>query len=158
MKPFLPIRIFRLTLAVSVSLWMAGAGCLLGCSNSVNAAPRSPTAENNTVIADDSCAAQRSHDCCPKKPKSQSSASNQQPKRSVPEIKSGSGMMENCPLAVSNSAAISKARSDGSDEALGGEGLLVEHEHSRRLNKSQSNIALLFNRGPTYLRCCTFLI
>lgn len=158
MRPFSPIRIFRLSLAISVALWMAGAGCLLGCSNSVNASPRNASVEKDTVVADDSCAAKQSHDCCAKKAKSQSSTSRQQTRLAIPEIKSGPGMMD-CPLAVSNSAAISKVtRSDGSDEALQQEVPLVEHETFRRLIKSQSNTTLLLNRGPTYLRCCAFLI
>ena len=35
MSQFSSFRIIRVTLALAVALWMAGAGCLLGCENSV---------------------------------------------------------------------------------------------------------------------------
>lgn len=158
MKPFLPIRIFRLSLAISVSLWMAGAGCLLGCSNSVKAAPEDANANSKTVVAGDSCAAKHSHDCCAKRARTQNESSTEQTKLLVPKLAARQGMMEHCPLAVNASAAISKARTDGADGALARDVPFVVQEHSKRLINSRSNASLLYNRGPTYLRCCTFLI
>jgi hypothetical protein len=154
MRSFLPIRIFRLTLAISVSLWMAGAGCLLGCSNTVNAAPHSKD-DVNTVVADDSCASKHSHHCCAKKKQPAPSVETQ---LLVPEIRAVPGSMKDCPLAVSASAVVSKARSDGSNDSLQHQVSVAVPEQSNSLSKSRSSESLLLNRGPTYLRCCVFLI
>lgn len=155
MKPFCPARIFRLTLAISVSLWMAGAGCLLGCSNAVHASPQNSKDEVNTVVADGSCAAKHSHDCCAKKKKT---AASSETELLVPEIKAGPGSMKDCPLAINSSAVVSKARSDASDQSLAREiSSFVVPKLSNNFS-SRSSESLLLNRGPTYLRCCVFLI
>ena len=155
MRRSLPTRIFQLSLAISVSLWMAGAACLLGCSNVVEAAPEKTRGESSTVVAGDACAAKHSHDCCAGK--QQPSISQSAPRRGS-QIKTRQGMMENCPLAVSSSAAITKARTDGSDEAPVHQTPLFIPDFSKRLTHSRSSTSLLFNRGPTYLQCCAFLI
>jgi hypothetical protein len=158
MRSFRPARIFRLTLAISVSLWMAGAGCLLGCSNAVHASPQNPNDDVNTVVADDSCAAKHSHDCCAKGAKKQTTTSVQTPLL-VPEIKAGPRSMKDCPLAINSSAVVSKARSDASDQALSREiSSFVVPKQSNNFSRSRSSESLLLNRGPTYLRCCVFLI
>jgi len=157
MRLLLPTRILRLSLAISVSLWMAGAGCLLGCSNAVKAAPEEPNRDTKTIVANDSCAAKRSHDCCAKARSQESSSAVQTPSL-VPQVKSHPGMMENCPLAVRGSAVVSKARGIASDEALARDVPLVLPEPSNRFSSQHSNEPLLLNRGPTYLRCCVFLI
>jgi hypothetical protein len=155
MKPFLSARIFQVSLAISVSLWMAGAGCLLGCSNTVNASPKNSNDDVNMVVADDSCAAKHSHDCCAKK---KETAAPVQTQLLVPEIKAGPGSMKDCPLAVSASAVVSKARSDGSNGTLARDVPFVLREQSNRFSISTSNDPVILNRGPTYLRCCVFLI
>lgn len=66
------IRIFRVMLALAVALWMAGAGCMLGCEKMVAAAAAnehmSPAnayhANSNTIVSGDACASMHSHDCC----------------------------------------------------------------------------------------------
>lgn len=155
MRRALPTRIFRLSLAISVSLWMAGAACLLGCSSVVEAAPEKTKAGSSTVVAGDSCAAKHSHDCCASK---QEPSISQPSNRSGSQIKARPRMMQNCPLAVSGSAVIGKARTDGSDEAPVHQAMLVITHYSKRLTNSRSSPSLLFNRGPTYLQCCAFLI
>jgi hypothetical protein len=135
---------------------MAGAGCLLGCSNAVHASPQNSKDDVNTVVADESCAAKHSHDCCAKKKQTAASVETQ---LLVPEFTAGRGSMKDCPLAVNASAVVSKARSDGSDESLAREvSSFVLPEQSNSFSKSRSSESLLLNRGPTYLRCCVFLI
>jgi hypothetical protein len=133
---------------------MAGAGCLLGCSNTVNAAPHSKD-DVNTVVEDDSCAAKHSHDCCAKRKQTAASVETQ---LLVPEIKAGPGSMKECPLAMSASAVVSKARSDGSDESPARQVTFILPEQAKNVSTSRSSESLLLNRGPTYLRCCVFLI
>ena len=159
MRFFLPVRIFRVTLVISVSLWMAGAGCLLGCSNTVNASPQHSNDDAKTVVADDSCVAKHSHDCCAKGAGKKQTAASVETKLLVPEIKSAPGSMKDCPLAIRSSAMVSKARSDTSDESLAREvPSFVVPEQSNSSSRSRSSESLLLNRGPTYLRCCVFLI
>jgi hypothetical protein len=158
MSFFLPARIFRVTLAISVSLWMAGAGCLLGCSNSVHASPKNSKSDVNTVVADESCAAKHSHDCCAKNKQNKQTAASVESQLLVPEIKAGPGSMKDCPLAVNASAVVSKAKSDGSDESPARQVTFILPQQSNSFSGSRSSDSLLLNRGPTYLRCCVFLI
>jgi hypothetical protein len=168
MRSFRPARIFRLTLAISVSLWMAGAGCLLGCSNVVHASPQDSNDDVNTVVADDSCSAKHSHDCCAKKKQPLEARGSQfkvetvagaTPAVPVPGIKAGPGSMKDCPLAINASAVVSKARSDGYDESIARDNSsFVVPETSNTFSLTRSSESLLLNRGPTYLRCCVFLI
>jgi len=134
---------------------MAGAGCLLGCSNAVHASPQNSKDEVNTVVADGSCAAKHSHDCCAKKKKT---AASSETELLVPEIKAGPGSMKDCPLAINASAVVSKARSDRSKGTLARDVPVVVREQSNRFSNSTSNDPVILNRGPTYLRCCVFLI
>src|ERR1700737_1314843 len=65
----LSTKVVRLVLALSVSFWMAGAGCMLGCGNSVSAAEgvRAESIDaQQVVMAGDACASAHSHDCCAK--------------------------------------------------------------------------------------------
>jgi hypothetical protein len=65
------IRIVRVSLALAVAFWMAGAGCMLGCDNMVAAAssPEVATpADSPTIVATgEACASMQSHDCCAKR-------------------------------------------------------------------------------------------
>jgi hypothetical protein len=65
------IRIVRVSLALAVALWMAGAGCMLGCENMVAAASSpevaTPAASPTIVATGEACASMRSHDCCAKR-------------------------------------------------------------------------------------------
>src|SRR5262245_24961502 len=58
------IKILRTPLALVVSFWIAGAGCMLGCGNKAHAAVQN--ANTQTVIAGPSCHS-ASPDCCAKK-------------------------------------------------------------------------------------------
>ncbi|HUS11739.1 MAG TPA: hypothetical protein VMZ30_14830, partial [Pyrinomonadaceae bacterium] len=69
------MRIVRVTLALAVALWMAGAGCLVGCEDMVSAAAAdhgsSTTTSDLTIIATgEACASMHSHDCCKRGAKS----------------------------------------------------------------------------------------
>ena len=70
MRFFSSIRIVRVSLALAVALWMAGAGCLLGCENMMAAAASGEMelpADSPAIVVDgEVCASMRSHDCCAK--------------------------------------------------------------------------------------------
>lgn len=157
----LPIRkILRLWLAISVSLWMAGAGCLLGCSNEAHAGSLASAESTDTVVAEDSCASSHSHDCCAKKKAHHSAAGNNQqtdPTESLFEADQ-SRMFESCPMAVNASAVVSKSRAKISQASVAKTieaplPSMVVTTASRSVDRPS-----VPNRGPTYLRCCVFLI
>jgi len=128
----------RLLLALSVSMWMAG-GCLFGCFSN--------TGSSQTVVATESCHSHTAHKAT--QPRVLSSSSVAPTPR---------GMTQDCPLAVNATAVTSK--SSGKLPAPGRVAVatlpLIES------TAEYSNASLVThvppNRGPTYLRCCVFLI
>ena len=154
----LPIRrILRLLLALCVSAWMAGAGCLLGCSNEVHAA--SSTANSvETIVATDSCAASHSHDCCAKKRKVASRNTVSSNVNGKVLVALPSREMESCPMAVNASAIVSKSQVDSSSVAVTKRVELLSAPDLAVAGRISYNTSNLFNRGPTYIRCCVFLI
>jgi len=177
------IRIVRVGLALAVALWMAGAGCLLGCENMVSAAAAngsesaaiSLTATNSlaTVAAGDACASMQSHDCCARhgakpaanstsKSASQSAAESKTPAPTsvtgAVELRATSSTMRDCPLAVNATAALSKTKPDTSRTALPNTSASARFPLLQEQATALSPPHLLPNRGHTYLRCCVFLI
>ena len=156
MRASVSVRILRTLLALSVSLWMAGTGCMLGCGNTVVAAEQNP----KTVIAGPSCH-HSSHDCCAKK--SSSPTVNPDVKTSqetllllsaVPD-----GMMLDCPLAVNATAvAASKVSHQTPEQARTSPAELSSVESITQNLDWAPPAPQFLNRGPTYLRCCVFLI
>jgi len=136
---------------------MAGAGCMLGCGNAVIAAEQSP--KNQTVITAPSCHS-ATHDCCAKR-KSSTTVNIEKTSdqtfslfRAVPEE-----MMGECPLAVNAIAVTASKASHHTMEpaAISRVELSSVESIDRRLDWAPSPGQFL-NRGPTYLRCCVFLI
>ena len=172
------IRIVRVGLAFAVAVWMAGAGCLLGCEKTVAAATdearstaTSSTATNSlTVVASgDTCASAQSHDSCASHRRRNAGRST--PRSSPPaaasqaaaptfgvELAAPSSMMMDCPLAVNATAALSKANSDTARTALAHNHASAPAPFFQEQASALSPPPLLPNRGHTYLRCCVFLI
>ena len=155
----LPIRrIPRLFLAVCVSAWMAGAGCLLGCSNEAHAASSNTANSVETIVATDSCAASHSHDCCAKE---RHSARKNEASLKVVEVlvtALPSRAMEPCPMAVNASAIVSKSQVDSSSVPATKNVELPRPADAAVAARISDHTSNLFNRGPTYIRCCVFLI
>ena len=149
------IRIFRLLLATSVSLWLAGAGCLFGCSYSQSAVVEA-RAVSNMVVSGPSCHAMRSHDCCAKK---------QQPKldRSAAQLHKlllnalPSGMMSDCPLTVNQIAAVPQVKID-SPGVVSPHSALLAVDLAKLNRRSASTPLSIPNKGPTHILHCVFLI
>ena len=153
-------RVARVFLVVSVSLWMAGAGCMWGCSNMTGSAQSqsAPSQDQTTVVAAASCHA-KTHECCAKGGQEQASASS--PETALLTLLSSlpQGMMEDCPLAI-RASAVSTSKSTESTLDL----TVSSPVQPSRIDKPDNLIVFstvptqFLNRGPTYLRNCVFLI
>jgi hypothetical protein len=120
MRSFVSIKVLRLLLALCVSLWMAGVGCVLGCSNNGVLASSSQGHmghdSSKTVESAKSCHSARSHDCCARRKAANSAAPLSTPPESLLAMGEAlAGMMKDCPLAVNASAVASKISGDASD-------------------------------------------
>ncbi len=160
------VRITRFALALALSLWIAGAGCMLGCGNMTAAAqPAHETGAPQsaghlaTIVSGDACPSSKSHDCCAKKTRAKSKTTAQETSPVlIPAEEGSSGSAMGCPLAINSSAVISKtsgkqivslaAVSTATPLAF------VRLEQSGPLSAPPR----LPNRGHTYLHCCVFLI
>ena len=169
-------RIFRVTVAFAVALWMGGAGCLLGCENLATASTHAPQPGETTslVVTGETCSKHRA------KSKGSETAASPQISKHQPESKvhgtakakatlAHSGIaapvfsatpspMMDCPLAVDATAALSKATPDNAHSAPS-----LANEYRPETVAFEKTAALapplrLPNRGHTYLQCCVFLI
>jgi hypothetical protein len=175
MWTFSSARTVRLLLAPLLSLWVAGAGCMLGCEGMVSAAAGTGTsiAEHSdhgaTIVASGhACSSgetNRSHDCCKTKsaqtnseePEVGNTAAANPAAALISLAESSSGVMGNCPFAVSRAAIIAKTRNgDVSNSPVLGHVVLPSRSVAQTV--SLSSPLRLPNRGHTYLRCCVFLI
>jgi len=172
------IRILRVSLALAVAFWMAGAGCLLGCGNMGGAAAStaiaSPANSSAMVVTGEACASMQSHDCCAKhnahsaaKAVTNSAADKGQFVADAGKVTSDSlfwamgttfPLMMDCPLAVNATAALTKARPDQSNIALPSRNELVSLSNPPEQTSAFARPLRLPNRGHTYLHCCSFLI
>ncbi len=179
MRLFSSVRIVRVSLALAVAFWMAGAGCMLGCENMVSAATSTEVASpaNSPAIVDtgEACASMHSHDCCAKRNAHSAAKAVAKPTSEKRHIVAGSGkkipadslfaalsatfpaMME-CPLAVNASAVLSKARPDQSNVALPSRSERASLSNPPEQTSAFARPLRLPNRGHTYLHCCSFLI
>lgn len=156
----LPLKnILRLLLVITVSLWMAGAGCLLGCRNEAKASSSNLQSSTETVVVEESCAAP-SHDCCARNKATQTTSSRHVDSQSHEQLLAlPSPMLGNCPMAVNASAVFVKVGGQVSKAPLARavEPPVAETTSVRRTYFGFDQPHLL-NRGPTHLRCCVFLI
>ncbi|HEX6047237.1 MAG TPA: hypothetical protein VFZ22_22295 [Pyrinomonadaceae bacterium] len=161
MSYLVSLKMVRLLLAVSVSIWLAG-GCLFGCSNTAMAATDS---SEKQAVEGESCHAERSHDCCAKakakpKPAKQTRVNvNRNLSRDLAGVSSlPTGSMSDCPLMVGATAVVSKSSSNSPELAGSTTAARSLPVNDIELPQRQIVEPFLPNRGPTYLRCCVFLI
>ncbi len=167
MKAFSSSRLLRFVLAPLLSIWVAGAGCMLGCESMVAAATTVKTdsthhlkQSSKIVASGHACSSQKPHDCCQKshdeiRPKApQSSSLN----TALTASGRSSSVPTSCPFAVSRTAVVTKAQ--GGDKSVSA--LLVKTSRPAQIFLEQpaplSPPLRMPNRGHTYLRCCVFLI
>jgi hypothetical protein len=156
----LSTKVARLVLALSVSFWMAGAGCILGCGNSVSAVEgvRAESAAQQVVIAGDACASAHSHDCCAKHDARKTTAKTSSNPEVLLAAVPSTMRMEGCPLAVNATAAISKPSSAQANPETTLVDSLPQVQTVGRRSNIRATSPIVPNHGATYLRCCVFLI
>jgi len=142
-------------LALSLSFWMTGAACMWGCGNSSASAARieSPGAK---AIAGRSCHS-LTHNCCAKKSPARIDSAIQSLQSSGLEI-STEAVMSDCPLSVIGSAVVTKTKAGDTDGNQISVGALPKFERTVQSEPFCATSLQSCNRGPTYLRCCVFLI
>ena len=173
MRNFSSTRIVRFVLAPVLILWIAGAGCMMGCegmaaaaastsnSSSENHSGHQPGQKATIVASGDACSSGGSHACCAKN----DGASKPDAKRTGTSDTtlltlggSSSGTMKDCPLAMGRAAIAAKIRNT---EVAGPAAIahsILPAENALEQTSPLSPPARLPNRGHTYLRCCVFLI
>lgn len=156
------LKVVRLFLAISVSVWLAG-GCLFGCSSTAMASTGS--AEESAAVEGESCHSQSAHHCCSKPNPPKQSTTKPQPILKLVQTEASTsltsvprGMMGDCPLVISSTAVTSKNNSNTPDSARSTNATLPSIETSGTVAERHVVASYLPNRGPTYLRCCAFLI
>jgi hypothetical protein len=166
-------RIVRLVLVPILSLWIAGAGCMMGCEGMVAASaatvpglsPEKPSVHTSgrkaTIVASGhACSSGGSHSCCAEntgKTEPVAVRASQSDTTLFASGGSSTGMM-NCPLAVSRAAIAGKVRSS---EVAAAPALAHSSLPAEKLLEQTAPLSAplrLPNRGHTYLCCCVFLI
>jgi hypothetical protein len=170
MRSFSSARTIRFLLAPLLSLWVAGAGCMLGCESMVAYGASGGGAESThhpdqtaTIVASGhSCASgetNKSHDCCKK---SAAKVKPHAPTNGDASILrfggSSSSTMNGCPLAVDRAAIIAKTHSGDLSAAPAHAQSILPDLNSLERTAPLSPPLRLPNRGHTYLHCCVFLI
>lgn len=170
MKFFSSIRSVRVTLSLVVALWMAGAGCLLGCGNMTamaSASEQHSTETAEVISTGDSCAAMHGHDCCAKRAAKTSTEeapadSNEAPANADAAVLEHDGVSSSamdCPMAVTATAALSKVQQhDDTSIVLTADSPRAIFSNLTEQGRTLAPPLRLPNRGHTYLRCCVFLI
>ena len=165
-------RALQFALAPILSLWIAGAGCIMGCEGMVAAAASALnsasakhsdhlSAKKTTIVASGhACSSGESHSCCSKRggesqPRAQQSDIATSP---VAVGVSRSGSIKICPLSVGKDAIAAKIRNNEVAAGPVVENSILPAENLLEQTVSLSTPLRLPNRGHTYLRCCVFLI
>ena len=165
------IKSVRFVLTPILSLWVAGAGCLLGCEGMVaatvaSAGPEKHSAHHSArkasiVASGHACSSAGSHSCCTnnaREAKPEVKRTSQSDTALVALGGSSSGMMKDCPLAVGKAAIAAKIRTKEVAAAPVLPHSTLPAENVLERTSPLSDTARLPNRGHTYLRCCVFLI
>ncbi len=181
MWAFSSSKIVRFLLAPLLSLWVAGAGCMLGCEGMVASAAAGGIEQSgaldsehgSTIVASGhacssggSSAASSdelngSHNCCKKGTTEVQPKAQQASPSAVTLIQSGassSSAMKDCPLAGSKEAVVTKSRRGDASATPSVAHSYLPAQKFLEQPTPLSTLPRLPNRGHTYLRCCVFLI
>jgi hypothetical protein len=164
MKLLFSLRILRVVLALTVALWMGGAGCMFGCENMTTAAASSETRtlSLSIVASGDACSAMQSHDCCARHGKKSAAKTEADTSSDAalgpPQFSGTSQTIIDCPLAANAVVALAKSSFEQTSVALSVTGAKNSFSESPEPARSSARSLRLPNRGHTYLCCCVFLI
>lgn len=157
-------KIIRIALVPALALWIAGAGCLIGCENGVQAAKIGANSlQLGQVVSAEACSSPRSHDCCAKKT-SRHPVATAAPGESAGAITNTAGVsseteaMQGCPLAVSRTVILAKARFNEGPAVVTNGWMLQSPQLPVDDNFKRITHLRPPNRGDTHLRWCVFLI
>jgi hypothetical protein len=162
-----PLKIIRSGLAVALGLWVAGAGCLLGCEGMMTAAAgerdgvaHHATSDLSLVVSGEACASAKSHDCCAKRNQHAQAKAQTGEKQAGTLVETGlsSSGMSACPLAMSRTVVTAKSSGGETSSATS---IVNSNLPNHNLLEHTAPLVMqvrLPNRGHTYLRCCSFLI
>ena len=159
-------QIIRYPLAIALSLWIAGVGCMMGCEGmSANGATRSVSLASHasdlaTIVSGDTCASSKSHDCCAHRRSGKRAVQIQTaaPNPTFEDVSQSSNGMQECPLAANHGAVVSPSRRNAVDAGIVTATPGVAMQDLSEATIPVSSKLRLPNRGHTYLRCCAFLI
>lgn len=152
----------RLT-ALGLVAWLAGLGCVLGCSaataSNYHAAPSQTHAarnESHPAEQSDSCAAMSGHDCCAGAEREGGEKGDG--RSSAAALRPGRRTAIHCPLGGRHAAdPARKVRVDTTPTAAAPAAQSPAPESSHVAPAHAARL-LARDRGGTYLRCCVFLI
>jgi hypothetical protein len=144
-------RILRGSIAIALTIWVAGLGCVFGCENAAKIATDAVQVHPMTGTLS---AAASNHSCC-KRRKNSSRSIVTTSLQALVILDSGESSVRECPLANKGSALASTS-SHPQPPVLATDQVMAALDAAPL---STSPIPSLYqNRGHTYLRCCVFLI
>jgi hypothetical protein len=157
---FVSAKAVRYALVPLVSFWIAGTACLLGCSMGIETAHAASTpSDQNVVVAHETCASSKSHDCCAEKQETEQEASPKSlTSRALIPQGGPSGQMGECPMAISATAVISKVGQEQAPVVKPMASIPAVVPVVLEYTSPTIEPPRVPNRGHTYLRCCVFLI
>ena len=161
------LKIARVGVAATLVLWVAGAGCLLGCEGMMTATASESSvgthdtnSDLNLVVSGEACASAKSHDCCAKRNRGAQRKAQLLEKQTATLVEtdpSSSGMTA-CPLAMNRTVVAAKKSTDETRSATTVSRANLPTENLIEQPDPVVTQLRLPNRGHTYLRVCSFLI
>ena len=162
-------------LGLVLSFWIAGAGCMFGCSEMALASTDLRAAESAveslaTVVSGEACASSGSHDCCARKRSAEQARTQKSKNRVSLQLATllsaseslgsiPSRRVRECPLALSRAIAVTKGNNQKFGQTIAAlPASALTSQMSMEFQAAVEPAARLPNRGHTYLRCCIFLI
>jgi hypothetical protein len=160
--------ILRIVLAFTLSFWIAGAGCILGCEGMVVSAAAAPAADTamhqgHHPQATSKVVASGKH--CSSKSRGSKHGTKSKPElktldrsTAVPDTLERASSGKDCPLGVGRAVVATKVRNGDvdADPALAHQ--ISPADFVLERTSPLSPPSRLANRGHTYLHCCVFLI
>jgi len=147
-RPFIT-RILRGAIAIALTSWVAGFGCIFGCHNASKMATATTQVQPATLHH-----AASNHSCCKRRKNSTHST--------VDAVLAPQAIMENgepsvtgCPLGT-NASALASTSSHYQPPVVAADHVMPQLVAA--LSATVPIPAAYQNRGHTYLRCCVFLI
>ncbi len=159
------LKMARMGLAAALMLWVAGAGCLLGCEGMTTAAASEGSVQAyhgdlSLVVSGEACASAKSHDCCAKRNHRTQPKAQRLEKQTATLIEtdpSTSGIAD-CPLAMSRTVVSAKKSTDDTRSATTVANANLPIQNPIEQPEPVVTQLRLPNRGHTYLRVCSLLI